>query len=427
MMDSVKLFESELLGERYWRTVHPSGLPVYVFPKDMSTTHALFAVNYGSADNRPDGKTGKTPFPDGVAHFLEHKLFSNEDGSDSFERFSALGADANAYTSHTRTVYLFSATDRFEESLGELIDFVTHPFFSKKEVEKEQGIIAEEIRMCRDNPYDRCYYNMLEGLYCEHPVKREICGSVSSIGRITKKTLYDCYHAYYCPDNMALVVCGRVTAEQVMAIVDAHLPKDFSARAKKTPAMCEPATVCRPLVETVGQVAKPIFAIGIKDTEIPSDPILRAKRDAGMAILSEMLFSESGELYNRLFDSGMISPEFSADFAITADFGFLQISGEADDPKRVLEEILSYLREVREKGLSEADFERCRRVEFAEYLKGFDSPEEIANTLLAFAFDGADIFDYASMLRETEFSYVKELFDTFFDPSRFTLSVVRPQ
>ena len=151
MTRSSELFESKLLGERYWRTVHSCGLPIYVFPKDMSTTHALFAVNYGGADNRPDA-SGKAPFPDGVAHFLEHKLFSNEDGSDSFERFSALGADANAYTSHTRTVYLFSATDHFEESLGELIDFVTHPYFTKESVKKEQGIIAEEIRMCRDNP-----------------------------------------------------------------------------------------------------------------------------------------------------------------------------------------------------------------------------------------------------------------------------------
>lgn len=421
-----KLFESELLGERYWRTVHPSGLPIYVFPKDMSTTHALFAVNYGSADNRPD-VSGKAPFPDGVAHFLEHKLFSNEDGSDSFERFSALGADANAYTSHTRTVYLFSATDRFEESLGELIDFVTHPYFTAQTVKKEQGIIAEEIRMCRDNPYDCCYYNMLEGLYCRHPVRKEICGSISSIGNITEKTLYDCYNAYYRLDNMALVVCGRVTLEQVMAIADEHLPKAPGAKAKKIPAVNEPADICHPLVEAVGQVAKPVFAIGIKDADIPADPVARAKRDAGMAILSEMLFSESGELYNRLFDSGLISPEFSADFAITADFGFLQISGEADDPAFVLDEILAYLRELRQKGLSEEDFERCRRVEFAEYLKGFDSPEEIANTLLAFAFDGADIFDYANMLKDTEFSYVKELFETFFDPLRFTLSVVKPK
>ena len=149
-------FYSELLGEAYYRAVHQSGLPIYIFPKKMATTHALLAVHYGSVDQAADGAEN-TAFPDGVAHFLEHKLFVNEDGSDSFERFTALGADANAYTSHTRTVYLFSATDHFDRSLAELIDFVTHPYFTPDSVAKEQGIIGEEIRMCRDNPYDRCY------------------------------------------------------------------------------------------------------------------------------------------------------------------------------------------------------------------------------------------------------------------------------
>lgn len=420
-------FESKLLGEYYERTVHESGLPIYVFPKTMSTTHALLAVNYGSVDNRADAEGGQPPFPDGIAHFLEHKLFSNEDGSDSFERFSAYGADANAYTSHTRTVYLFSATDRVEESLGELIDFVTHPYFTAESVKKEQGIIAEEIRMCRDNPYDRCYYNMLEGLYHDHPVKREICGSVASIKRISAKTLYDCYHTYYRPDNMALVVCGDVTTEQVLAIANKHIPTGNAQKTAHVPPQIEPSHVHHSYVEARGQVAKPVFAIGVKDAEIPADPVARAKRDAGMAILSEMLFSESGELYNRLLDGGLISPDFSADFAITKDFGFLQISGEADDPQRVLEEILAFLRQTREKGLSREDFERCRRVEFAEYIKGFDSPEEIANVLLAFVFDNADLFDYADMLRHMELSFVESLFDSFFAPDRFTLSVVRPE
>ena len=425
-MQTSEIFKSELLGETYYRTTHPCGLPVYVFPKAMSTTHALFAVNYGAADNMPD-EAGHTPFPDGIAHFLEHKLFSNEDGSDSFERFSAYGADANAYTSHTRTVYLFSATDRFAESLGELIDFVTHPYFTAASVAKEQGIIAEEIRMCRDNPYDCCYYNMLEGLYHRHPVKREICGSISSIGRITAKTLYDCYHAYYRPENMALVVCGDVTLEAVMKVVNAHMPPFAKGQTVPKISFTEPDHVCKAYVEAYGQVAKPVFAIGVKDVAIPKDAAKRAKRDAGMAILSEMIFSESGELYNRLFDRGLISPEFSADFAITADFGFLQISGESDDPKQVLAEIQNYLQELRVSGLTAADFERCRRVEFAEYMKGFDSPEEIANTLLTFVFDGTDIFDYVNVLDRMRLSDIQSLFDTFFDPCRFTLSVVKPK
>ena len=425
MSRQVQIFESEHLGERYCRVEHVSGLPIYIFPKAMATTHALFAVNYGSVDNAADAD-GRSPFPDGIAHFLEHKLFSNEDGSDSFERFSAYGADANAYTSHTKTVYLFTATDRFSDSFGELIDFVSHPFFTEESVAKEQGIIAEEIRMCRDNPYDRCYYNMLEGLYHNHPIKTEICGSVRSILKITAKTLYDCYHTSYRPENMAVVVCGNVTVEEVMAIVDARLPYGKASPRLQKPQIKEPATVHRATVTDRGQVAKPIFSIGVKDVHIPTDPAERSKRDAAMDILSEMLFSESGELYNQLFDRGLISPEFSADYALTRDFGFLQISGEADDPEAVLREILDFLEKQRQSGLSKADFERTRRVEYAESIKGFDSTEEIANNLLSFVFEEAELFTYVELLKNMEFDYVQALFSEFFDPQRFTLSVVRP-
>ena len=418
-----KTFHSELLGENYERIVHKSGLPIYVFPKKMATAHALLAVNYGSVDGATDKNVA---FPDGIAHFLEHKLFANEDGSDSFERFSAFGADANAYTSHTRTVYLFSATDRFADSLSELIDFVTHPYFTPESVEKEQGIIAEEIRMCRDNPYDRCYYNMLEGLYQKHPVKKEICGSIASIASITDQTLYDCYRTYYRLSNMALVVCGDVTVEEVLAIVDARLAEAIDKEEVHRAVITEPAAINKPRVTERGQVAKPIFSIGVKDVNIPADPTERAKRDAGMAILSEMLFSESGELYDRLFGSGLISPEFSADFALTRDFGFLQISGESDDPDKVLAEVLSFIEAQKKKGLSKEDFERCRRVEFAEYIKGFDSTEEIANTLIAFVFDGAEIFSYADILRDMDFDYINTLFADFFDPSHVTISIVTP-
>lgn len=425
-MREQKLFTSQLLGESYTYIKHASGLPIYIFPKKMTTAHALFATDFGSVDIYLD-QDGKQRLPDGVAHFLEHKLFTNEDGSDSFERFSALGADANAYTSHTRTVYLFSATDRFLDSLAELIDFVTHPFFEEESVEREKGIIGEEIRMCRDNPYDRCYYNMLAGLYRKHPIKTEICGSVRSIAKITPRVLYDTYHTFYHLSNMALVVSGDVTVEEVLAVADAHLPRSATPVEIPRVRVDEDPCVSVARTEAEGQVAKPIFCIGIKEAVLPDDPIERARRDAGLTILSEMLFSPSGDLYRDLFEKGMISPEFSADYALTRGFGFLQICGEADDPDAVYREILQYLDTQREKGLSQQDFERAKRVEFAEYIKGFDSTEEIANTLLAFVFDDTDLFAYADIVEEMEFSYIEHLFEEFFAKDRFTLSIVKPK
>ncbi len=424
-MSEFSLRESTLLDEHYYTAYHKSGLPVIVFPKRMSTTYAMMAVRFGAIDNLPD-ETGKAPFPDGVAHFLEHKLFANEDGTDSFERFSALGADANAYTAYSRTVYLCSCTDRFEECLTELIRFTTHPFFTDESVAKEQGIIGEEIRMCRDDPYDRCYHNMLRGLYEKHPVRIDICGSEQSISRITPQTLYDAYRTYYTPQNMALIVCGDVSPDCVMRVANAAL-EDFAGPAAPVyRGVKESARVAKPLIEAYGQVAKPIFAIGIKDTALPDTAQERAHRTTVMDILSEMLFSETGELYNDLHDRGLISPEFSFGYTQTRDAGFLRISGESDQPQKVLEEILAYLDRVRTSGLSKEDFEHCRRIEFAEYIKEFDSTEEIADNLLSAFFDGVDIFSFADQIQSVTFDEVKALFESYFDPARITLSVVRP-
>ncbi len=415
--------KSDLLHESYTRYEHQSGLTIYVFPKKMTSTYALLATDFGAVDHTLDGKE----LPDGVAHFLEHKLFTNEDGSDAFEHFSALGADANAYTSHTRTVYLFSCTEHFDKALGELIDFVTHPFFTEETVKKEQGIIAEEILMCRDNPYDQCYYNMLRGLYAHHPVKKDICGSLSSIKRITPSLLYQVYRAYYAPSNMTLVVCGDVDPDTVFDIANKHMKQTLKAPRPVRPTVLEDRRVHHARVCRHGQVAKPIFSIGVKDAAIPTDPTERLKRDAGMAILCEMLFSESGELYNSLFDEGLISPDLSADYALTEDFAFLQIAGESGDPDAVLARIREYLANKQQTGLSLEDFERCRRIEYAEYIKSFDSTEEIANTLLSFAMESAELFSYGDVLSGITLSFVEGLLREIFDPSCFTLSVIFPK
>ncbi|MBQ3064388.1 MAG: insulinase family protein [Clostridia bacterium] len=428
MTRPVEVFESTLLGEQYVRYLHKSGLPVFVFPKKMTATYALFATELGAVDNAPP-TGGMPPLPDGTAHFLEHKLFTNEDGSDAFEDFSAIGADANAYTSHTRTVYLFSATEQPLAALDLLVRFVTNPYFTAETVAKEQGIIGEEIRMCRDNPYDRCYYNMLCGLYERHPVRVDIAGSEASIARITPEVLYAAHAAYYRPDNMTLVVCGDVTPEAVFAVVDKALA-DWVLPKVQAPARTHVAEAPRAYLsrtEETGQVAKPIFSIGVKDTAIPAEPAARLVRDAAMAILNEVLFGASGELYNRLFDEGLISPEFSANYALARDFAFNQIAGEADDPDAVLARVLAYLKEVKEKGISDADFDRALHVEYAEYIKSFDSTEEIANTLLSFVTEGADYFSYADVLQTVTRPMVEALLAEVFDPAHITLSVIVPR
>ena len=428
-MIDIQTFESPLLCEKYEKITHPSGLDIYVFPKNLTTTYAIFGVKYGSIHNSftlADGS--EITVPDGIAHFLEHKLFTNEDGSDSFERFSKYGADANAYTSFNKTAYLFSCTENFEDSLAELIRFVTHPYFTDESVASEVGIIAEEIKMYDDNPSDRCFYGMLEGMYRNHSIRRNICGSVSSISSITPKTLYECYNTFYNLRNMALIVCGHVDTEAVLKIADAELTgiaPPFSTVPIDENKQEEPC-VFMPYVEQKMQVSKPIFNIGIKDVDIPDDPSVRQKKDAVMAILDEMIFSRAGRLYSSLFEKGLISPNMSYGYSISQSSAYNSIAGEAEEPKKVLEEILDFIEKLRADGLSYEDFLRGKRVMYAEFVKSFDSTDNIANNLLSFVCEDAELLSYADIIDSVTFSDVQNAFEAAFVPERITLSVILP-
>ena len=428
--ENFEVFKSDLLREKYYRYTHACGLPVYIFPKKLSSTYAIFATRYGSIDNvfSTDGGESFTAVPDGIAHFLEHKLFANEDGSDAFEHFSAIGADANAYTSFNKTAYLFSCTDNFEAALGELIDFVTHPYFTDASVKKECGIIAQEIKMYDDHPSESCYYGMLGGLYKNHSIKRNICGSVESIDQITPELLYDCYRAFYNMSNMALIVCGDVSPEEVAEIADAHLPEASAALAvvRDKSVFEEAPSVYRTRVKRQMKVAKPIFNIAIKDTDIPTDPYARLKKDAAMSILSEILFCRAGKLYSELFESELISPDISYGYTISETFAFTSIAGEANDPEAVLSKIKEHIGSLIEGGLSEADFERSRRVMYAEFVKEFDSTEIIANNLLTFIFESVDLLEYANIISSVTFDEVRDLLACRFRDEFFTMSCVFP-
>lgn len=429
-MTERKIYESALLNERYEKISHPSGLDIYVFPKKLTTSYAIFGVKYGSIHNSfyIGGQKEPLTVPDGIAHFLEHKLFTNEDGSDSFERFSEYGADANAYTAFNKTAYLFSCTDGFENSLTELIRFVTHPYFTPESVSSEIGIISEEIRMYDDNPSDRCFYGMLEGMYEKHSIRRNICGSAESISKISANTLYQCYNAFYNLSNMALVICGDVDTDTVLKIADSELPtvpSQFSTVVSDESSAERPAAF-KPYVEQRMQVAKPIFNIGFKDTDIPQDPVKRQKKDATMAILDEMIFSRAGVLYNRLFDGGLISPNMSYSYTISPSAAYNSLAGEADDPRAVLNEIFKHVEQLKSDGLSYSDFLRGKRVMYAEFVKSFDSTDNIANNLLSFVFEDAELLSYTDIIDSVTFEDVTEALKNAFDQSKVTLSVILP-
>lgn len=425
---TVQSFTSEELGEKMFRISHPALPDVFVFPKKLKTSYALFGVKYGSIDSEflmPDTK--RKCVPDGIAHFLEHKLFENPDGSDASEKFSELGADVNAYTSYNKTAYLFSCTENFGDALRELVYFVTHPHFEKESVKREIGIITEEILMYEDSPYERCFSNLMKALYENNSVSKNICGDVNSIRKITPSLLLDCYRSFYHPSNMALVICADTDAESVIDVLcecDFGFEESIGA-ASRIPQKDEEKAALG-YTEDFMQVSKPVFNIGIKDVNIPSSPTERDKKDIAMSILCDMIFSHAGELYTELFESGKISPSFSHGYSICKDFSLITVSGEADEPKEIFEIFKNYLAKLRKNGLSRKDFERCKRVMYSDFVKSFDSSEEIANILLGFVFEGSDMFEYQRMIGKISYEDVCEQFENAFSEDFMTLSVIYP-
>ncbi len=426
---SMILRENTFLREKYYQFTHKSGLDIYVFPKEMSTSYAVFGTQYGSIDNcfRVDEDTEFTTVPDGIAHYLEHRMFTQADGSDITERFSEYGADSNAYTSYTKTVYLFSATERVEESLGALLNFVTEPHFTEELVERERGIIIQEIRMCEDDPYERCFDRLMEAMYHKHSARVSVAGTVRSVKQITADMLNKCYRAFYNPSNMALVVCGNISPEKVAEIADRVIPDSFRSVGVTRFYEDEPPYVRQEITQQRMSVSKPIFSIGIKDPERIADSSDRIYHHAAMSILYDVIFAKSGDLYNEMFESGMISPDFSCSYSSTETFSFATVSGDADDPMQVYAHIKKYISELIKKGIAEEDIERSRGVLYSEFIRDFDSTEEIANNMIDFIMDGVDLLDYGDVLKSVSCDRVNRLLRCAFDEKYFSISVIWPQ
>ncbi len=425
-MSKQELFSSELLGESYYKINHDSGLTIYVFPKEMSTTYGVFSVNFGGSVNEYLSDGEKVEIPQGCAHFLEHKLFENEDGSNADDNFSSLGAYDNAYTSSDRTAYIFSATENISECIEELLHFVTHPYFTRSTVKKEIGIIAEEIRGCIDDPYDRCYTGLLSAMYVNNPVKNEICGSEKSISQITPEILYRCCEDFYKPTNMVLCLSGKITPDEVISISDKVIGKDRRDCNIVLPSFDEPRAVKSQYVEKLLPVSKPLFCIGVKDINIPENPIERYRKNEGMTILLNTMFSESEQFYLEMLECGLLSPGFDCGYSSSSKTAYVMMSGESDDPTLLLEKIKEKIRKCQREGISPESFEREKKCLYASYISDFDMTEDIAFALTSYAYDEIDLFKYPEIIDGITIDYVTELLNSSFDDEFFALSVVKP-
>jgi len=420
-----QLYEKADAG--YYRFVHPSGVTVYFYPTPgKSKSAAMIATKFGSI-NREFKKYHSDEWmsvPDGIAHFLEHKLFEGKEGN-AFDFYARTGAKANAYTSNDRTAYYFVTSDHFYESLEILLKFIKHPYFTAENVEKEKGIIGQEIRMYDDEPSWQGYLSLVQAIYAKHPVRIDIAGTVESISKITDQTLYDCYNVFYNNANLTLCIAGDLNIDKIIEVCDRQLPVEESdVICQKFPE--EPVDILSKYVEKEMDVSKPQFYIGIKDNGyVTCDNWI--KRELEIKILITLLFGESSYFYKDLYQKGIINPEFSADYENGVGYGFLLFAGESDTPETVRDAIANICRTFSFDMISAEDFKRVRNALYGDMIRGLDNAESIVNRFVASRLLDGDIFTQLRAISAITLEDVTSLGRNVLNEDVLSMSVIYPK
>ncbi|MFC4409155.1 EF-P 5-aminopentanol modification-associated protein YfmH [Chungangia koreensis] len=419
------------LDETLYHEKLDNGLSVYILPKKgFSKTYVTFTTKYGSIDRSfvPIGKTEPVTVPDGIAHFLEHKMFEKEEG-DVFQQFSQYGASANAYTSFTRTAYLFSATKNLYENTETLLNFVQEPYFTEKTVEKEKGIIGQEITMYDDNPDWRLYYGVIENMFKEHPVKIDIAGTIESIDKITADHLYECYRTFYHPSNMLLFIVGAVDPNEML---------DFVKKNQSNKQFAEPESIERIFPQEPKEAAtdrrtlqmdvqKPKMFVGLKaaQTDLSGNDML--KNELSIQLTLDLLFNRSSDFYTEAYEKGWIDESFAYDFTLENGFGFAIVGSDTSHPEELEQAIKKTFNKAFEKWPFGADeLNRARRKRIGQFLRSLNSLEFMANQFTRYAFNEMDLFEVVPTLENLTVADLQEAFKSISGEGQQTVFTILP-
>ena len=414
------------IGEEVIWVTLDNGLPVCIVPKKgFSRKYALFATRYGGMDMRFRLNGQWLDTPAGIAHYLEHKMFDTEDGN-ALQELAMNGAEPNAFTSNAITCYYFDSTEKFYENLEILLSFVSVPYFTDESVEKEQGIIGQEIGMIEDNPEWQVYKQLMQALYHTSPARTPVAGSVESIREITAQTLYDCHRAFYTPANMCLVVVGDVEPQQVLDIARRVLPKDSGELIERDYGAEEPTEAARAYAEERMEVSMPSFLVGFKCP--PQHGGEEQHRFAAIGELAcDVLMGESSPLYARLYSQGLINGSFGASYDILPGAAYVYAGGDSKDPRAVAQAILAEAERLGKEGLDEAYYRRIVNANFGAALKALNSFESIAVSMAEGCFRRYDAYRfpevYDSITQQDVLNFIRDSFAE----SHMALSVIYPK
>lgn len=432
---------NEVIKEEVYFEKLENGLEVFFIPKKgFASKYAILGTNFGSNDLEfiPIDENKKIKVSEGIAHFLEHKMFEQPDGNNAFDEFSKFGASANAFTSFNMTAYLFNTTNNFYGSLEHLIKYVQTPYYTDENVNKEKGIIAQEIKMYQDDPSWNVYFNCLKAMYSKHYLSVDIAGSVESINEITKEELYKCYNTFYNPENMVLVIVGDLEVDKLMETIKKSNNPSINHTEKITRFMPEePLEVNAKRIEEKYPISVSMFYIGYKDNSIKDilknaekskkdidDLVL--KNEISSEIMFDMIFSESGNLSSKLYNDGIIYDTLDGGYICQKDYAYAIVSGVTNDPDLVKEKIDKYIENLKSENITKEEFLRYKKKKIGEFLKLFDSITQIGRNFLSYRFRNIDLLNYLDILKKVEFEEVEKKLYNLFDEKNSVISIIKP-
>ena len=423
----MQIIENLELQEKLYVEKLDNGLTVMILPRNnIQKKYVMWGVNFGSIDNHfvnPD--TGKEEhIPDGVAHFLEHKMFEQRTGVNSLDTLSSLGVDANAYTTNDHTTYLFECNDNFYEALDELMDYVQNPYYTDENVEKEKGIIAQEIKMYEDHPFWQVYLNALKCLYQNNPVRIDIAGDVPSITGIDKDILYSCYNTFYTPANMLMVLCGDFNPEELIEEVKKRIIKHENKGEIKRIYPTEPDEINEKEKTVTMDVNNPLFAIAFKDGVL-DNKTEQVKKHIAIEILLYILLGKSSELYKKLYEEGLILSQPDLDYEFAKEYAHIIISGQSSNPQKVVEYLTQEIEKFKNSKLDEAQFNRVKKKILGDYITEYNNISSIARMLMADYFKGINSFDYIENHKQVTKDYAEKILKEIFNLDKMAVSVVK--
>ncbi len=427
-MRKMSLEVSQELGESTFCTTLDNGLKVYICQKKgFGKKIGMFGTKYGSVVNDfVDITTGKRiKVPDGIAHFLEHKLFEKE-GANALDLFSKMGVSSNAYTSFDQTVYFFETSEKFEESIAMLVKLIKEPYFTDENVQKEQGIIGQEISMYDDDPTFMVYFNALRAMYQKNPVRIDIAGTIESISHITKELLYTCYNTFYSPQNMFFLVVGDVDVDKTIDVIEENIKKyenkvDTNAKIEKFSEE-EPKEIAQKEIIQKMEIYLPQLCIGYKLDLAKNEEIVR--NEIIVSIISDMYFSKQSDFFEKEYNSGKINGFIDMQYEGSDTFSHVIISTTSTDIEGIEKDILEYINQIKNTPIDKELFEVIKRKKIGEAILSSDNLNVSYRRVIDSILDDTNVYADMEILKNINENDIKEFLNKLNEVNRVSSKII---